>query len=156
MVRPSASDRYNPALVLSYLCAPNYRYIFRQLDSATAGWRDLGCRRVLDLAGGHGLLLLHTLHQLPEAVGIEVDLSASAQTFSQRLQQVTGWGEGRFECQVRDFFDADPSMVEPFDVAICCELLEHLPEPREHCRRCTLTFVPAVACSSRRPFEWKA
>ena len=121
---------YYPALVLSYLCAPNYRYIFRQLDSATAGWRDLGCRRVLDLAGGHGLLLLHTLHQLPEAVGIEVDLSASAQTFSQRLQQVTGWGEGRFECQVRDFFDADPSLVEPFDVAICCELLEHLPEPR--------------------------
>lgn len=121
---------YYPALLLSYLCSPNYRHIFRELDSAVTRWRALDCRRVLDLAGGHGFLLLHTLHQLPAAVGLEVDLSASAQTFSQRLQQVTGWGEGRFECQIRDFFDADPSLIEPFDAAICCELLEHLPEPR--------------------------
>ena len=120
---------YYPALLFCYLGSPNYRHILRAVDRATAGWRDLECRRVLDLAGGHGFLLLHALEQLPEAFGVGIDLSPSAERFARALQRHTGWGQGRFDFQVRDFIGQSDATAEPFDAAFCCELLEHLPEP---------------------------
>jgi 2-polyprenyl-3-methyl-5-hydroxy-6-metoxy-1,4-benzoquinol methylase len=120
---------YYPALLFCYLGSPNYRHIFRAVDKVTAAWRGIDCRRVLDLAGGHGFLLLHALEQLPQAVGIGIDLSPSAERFARALQRNTGWGAGRFDFRVQDFIAQSDSSTELFDAAFCCELLEHLPEP---------------------------
>lgn len=120
---------YYPALLFCYLRSPNYRHILRAVDKASAGWRGIECRRVLDLAGGHGFLLLHALEQLPHAEGVGIDLSPSAERFARALQRNTGWGQGRFDFQMRDFIGQSDDTAEPFDAALCCELLEHLPEP---------------------------
>ena len=120
---------YYPALLFCYLGSPNYRHILRAVDKATAGWRGIECRRVLDLAGGHGFLLLHALEQLPLATGMGIDLSPSAEQFARALQRNTGWGEGRFDFRVQDFIAQSDGVPELFDAAFCCELLEHLPEP---------------------------
>lgn len=121
---------YFPALLLSYVAAPNYRHILRSLDATIARWRAAGVRRILDVASGHGLLLLFALQELPAARGVAVDIAPAAAHFALALQQATGWGEGRFTFEVMDVLGASPSSLGgPFDAAICCELLEHVPQP---------------------------
>ncbi len=121
---------YYPALLLSYVAAPNYRHILRALDATIARWRAAGVRRILDVASGHGLLLLFALQELPAAHGVAVDVAPAAARFALALQQATGWGEGRFGFEVTDVLGASPSALGgPFDAAICCELLEHVPQP---------------------------
>lgn len=129
-----ADDRYMqaiyyPALVFCYLGSPNYRHILRAVDKAISGWRELGIHRVLDFAGGHGFLLLHALEQLPQAVGVGLDLSPSAGRFAKAMQKTSKQSEGRFDFRVQDLLAGDDSGLTVFDAAFCCELLEHLPDP---------------------------
>lgn len=121
---------YYPALVFSYLAAPNYRHMLRQFDQALATWRREGVTRVLDVASGHAFLLLFALNQLPDAVGVGTDISPAAGRFAPAMHRVTGWGPSRFRFAVTDVLvDGHADLAEPFDAAICCELLEHVPEP---------------------------
>jgi 2-polyprenyl-3-methyl-5-hydroxy-6-metoxy-1,4-benzoquinol methylase len=127
---PYMESVYYPALLLSYLAAPNYRHILRALDATIARWRAAGVARILDVASGHGLLLLLALEELPAARGVAIDVAPAALRFASALQQATGWGEGRFSFELMDVLAASPSALGgPFDAAICCELLEHVPQP---------------------------
>jgi 2-polyprenyl-3-methyl-5-hydroxy-6-metoxy-1,4-benzoquinol methylase len=125
------ASTYYPALMLGYLASPNYRHILRGLDVVVGSWKESGrVRRVMDIASGHGLLLLFALRALDSAAGVAADLSPVAAKFSASLQRTTGWGDGRFSALTRDLMTADPGSLEKsFDAAICCELLEHIPRP---------------------------
>lgn len=121
---------YYPALLLSYLAAPNYRQLLRSFGRALGRWRAAGVRRIVDVASGHGLLLLLALERLPQAAGVAVDVAPAAQRFAEALQRATGWGAGRFRFAVADLLALPAGFAEPsFDAALCCELLEHVPEP---------------------------
>ena len=121
---------YYPALVFSYLGAPNYRHMLRRFDRTLELWRGEGVKRVLDVASGHAFLLLFALKQLPNAMGVGTDISPAAGSFAPAMHRVTGWGASRFRFAVTDVLvDGHADLAEPFDAAICCELLEHVPEP---------------------------
>lgn len=130
------STTYYPALLLSYLASPNYRHILRSLNEILQQWEQASVCRLVDIASGHGLLLLYALKSLQRANGVSVDVSPVAANFSTQLQLSTGWAASRFHCSTRDLLieqlDADS---EPFDAAICCELLEHIPNPDIFLRR---------------------
>jgi SAM-dependent methyltransferase len=121
---------YYPALLFSYLAAPNYRHLLRRLDDTLGEWRDGGVTRVLEVGAGHAFLLLFALHRLPGAVGVGTDISPVAGGVARALQGVTGWAAGRFDFAVLDVLESAPSVTgDAFDAAICCELLEHVPAP---------------------------
>ncbi len=120
---------YYPALLASYLAAPNYRHLLRHLDRTLSLWQDEGVRSLLEVASGHAFLLLFALHRLPGAVGVGTDVSPAAGGFADALHRVTGWAPGRFQLRVTDVLDPSAPEPGPFDAAICCELLEHVPEP---------------------------
>jgi SAM-dependent methyltransferase len=129
------STVYYPALLLSYLASPNYRHILRRLDETLARWREERTSRLLEVASGHAFLLLYALRALPEATGVGTDIAATAGRFAAALQRVTGWAPGRFAFAVTDVLEGeDEAVAGPFDAAICCELLEHVPEPRRFLR----------------------
>jgi 2-polyprenyl-3-methyl-5-hydroxy-6-metoxy-1,4-benzoquinol methylase len=137
------ASTYYPALLLSYLASPNYRHILRSLNLVLTNWQERGVRRIIDIASGHGLLLLYTLKILNGATGVSVDLSPVAARFASSLQKTTGWGAARFSCHTKDLLSAQPSELEgPFDAAICCELLEHIPNPDLFLRRIREYLVP--------------
>lgn len=130
------ASTYYPALLLSYVAAPNYRHILRSLHATLDGWRTIGVNRIIDIAGGHGFLLLYALKTLPTATGVCVDLSPVAGRFSSSLQKITGWGSGRYAHRTIDLLGAQASeLPSPFAAAICCELLEHIPNPEEFLNR---------------------
>jgi SAM-dependent methyltransferase len=134
---------YYPALLLSYLASPNYRHILRSLNTILIGWKNSGVNRIVDIASGHGLLLLYALKILDEATGVSVDLSPVAARFSNSLQVTTGWGSARFSSITRDLLTTQPSELQgPFDAAICCELLEHIPNPDAFLERIRECLVP--------------
>lgn len=120
---------YYPALLLSYVAAPNYRQILRHLDETLAAWREQSTTRVLEVAAGHAFLLLFALRELPSATGVATDISTAAQEIAAGLATATAWGEGRFSYTLTDVLAADNPLPLEFDAAICCELLEHVPEP---------------------------
>lgn len=127
---------YYPALLLSYLASPNYRHILRSLRSVLLQWQNTSVGRIIDIASGHGLLLLYALNVLQTARGVSVDLSPVAAKFAAQLQVSTGWADSRFECATRDLLVAESAEFEgEFDAAICCELLEHIPNPAEFLQR---------------------
>jgi len=130
------ASTYYPALLLSYIGAPNYRHILRSLDATLGDWRTTGVNRIVDIAGGHGFLLLYALNKLPTATGVCVDLSPVAGRFSSSLQKITGWGESRFAHRTIDLLGTQASeLPSSFDAALCCELLEHIPNPEEFLNR---------------------
>jgi 2-polyprenyl-3-methyl-5-hydroxy-6-metoxy-1,4-benzoquinol methylase len=123
---------YYPALLSGYLSAPNYRNLLRNLDRTLSVWQGEGVTRVLEVGAGHAFLLLFALHRLPEAIGVGTDISPAAGHFAEALHRLTGWAPLRFRILVTDLLDSgspDPALAGPFDAAICCELLEHVPEP---------------------------
>jgi SAM-dependent methyltransferase len=123
---------YYPALLSSYLCAPNYRHLLRCLDLTLSLWDEEGALRLLEVASGHAFLLLFALHRLPRAVGVGSDVAVAAGSFAEALHRITGWAPQRFRMLVTDVLDRGsphPDLAGPFDAAICCELLEHVPEP---------------------------
>jgi hypothetical protein len=123
---------YYPALLFGYLASPNYRALLRNLDRTLALWRGEGVTRLLEVASGHAFLLLFALRQLPGATGIGSDIAPAAGGFADSLHQITGWAPGRFQMLVTDVLDerANGAASGPFKAAICCELLEHVPEPK--------------------------
>jgi SAM-dependent methyltransferase len=128
---------YYPALLFSYLGAPNYRHLLRHLDATLSLWRDEGVTRLLEVASGHAFLLLFALHRLPEAIGVGTDIAPAAGHFAEALRGVTGWASQRFRMLVTDVLDGGcphPELGVKFDAAICCELLEHVPEPERFLR----------------------
>jgi 2-polyprenyl-3-methyl-5-hydroxy-6-metoxy-1,4-benzoquinol methylase len=126
---------YYPALLFSYLAAPNYRHILRRLDDTLGKWRAQNITRVCEVGSGHAFLLLFALRQLPLATGVGTDFAPAAGRFAEALQRVTGWGAGRFEFTVQNVLDeAAEASKGAFDAAICCELLEHVPEPERFLR----------------------
>lgn len=134
---------YYPSLLLSYVASPNYRHLWRSLEQTLARWQCHGVRRIVDIASGHGLLLLQALRALPEASGVGVDISPVAARFAASLQQITGWGAGRLEHRTLDLLTAAPANLGgPFDAAICCELLEHIPNPEAFLNKIRATLVP--------------
>lgn len=121
---------YYPALLLSYVASPNYRQILRELDRTLTSWGTGATNRVLDVASGHSFLLLFALSRLPRTQGVGTDIAQAAGKFAPALNALTGWAPGRFSFAVADFLEGkDPLLAEPFDAAICCELLEHVPNP---------------------------
>jgi len=126
---------YYPALLLSYLAAPNYRHIFRRFDRILTTWRAERVARVLEIGSGHALLMLFALRQLPEAIGLGTDIAPAAAAFALALDRITAWATSRFHFEVTDVLQEDSSALgEPFDAVICCEFLEHVPEPARFLR----------------------
>ncbi len=121
---------YYPALLFGYLGSPNYRHILRRLDETLERWRRSGATRLLEVASGHAFLLLFALTRIPEATGVGTDIAPAAPLFARSLQEITEVPPTRFRFALTDVLDRGASDVDgPFDAAICCELLEHVPEP---------------------------
>jgi 2-polyprenyl-3-methyl-5-hydroxy-6-metoxy-1,4-benzoquinol methylase len=121
---------YYPALLFSYLGSPNYRHILRRLDETLGRWRQSGAKRLLEVASGHAFLILFSLTRIPEATGVGTDIAAAASLFAASVQEIVGVDESRFRFAVTDLLErCDPAVGGPFDGAICCELLEHVPHP---------------------------
>lgn len=139
------ASTYYPALLLSYIASPNYRHILRSLDRTLQGWKARGVRNIVDIASGHGLLLLYSLKVIEGATGLSVDSSPVASRFSLSLQQATGWGSQRFSTATKDLLADAQDSTETFDAAICCELLEHIPNPGAVLERIRQSLVPGGA-----------
>lgn len=67
----------------------------------TAGFDFSGCRRIVDIGGGHGLLLSEVLEHAPQASGVLFDLPGV-------LEGADGL-DARVECVGGDFFESVPS-----------------------------------------------
>ena|SRR5260221_9391374 len=137
------ASTYYPALLLSYVASPNYRHILRSLGQVLVNWKARGVSRIVDIASGHGLLLLYALRTLGAATGVSVDISPVAARFASSLQRTTGWGMARFSSITKNLLASQPSeLYGPFDAAICCELLEHIPNPEAFLERIGKCLVP--------------
>ncbi len=127
----------------SYAASPNYRHILRSLGQVLVNWKARGVSRIVDIASGHGLLLLYALRTLGAATGVSVDISPVAARFASSLQRTTGWGMARFSSITKNLLASQPSeLYGPFDAAICCELLEHIPNPEAFLERIGKCLVP--------------
>jgi 2-polyprenyl-3-methyl-5-hydroxy-6-metoxy-1,4-benzoquinol methylase len=134
---------YYPALLLSYLASPNYRHILRVQDFILNEWASAGKEKIIDIASGHGFLLILALRKLSNASGISVDISPVAAKFAGALVKCTGWANGRLRAVTQDFLADQPGNVSgSFDAAICCELLEHVPNPADFLRAIRNSLKP--------------
>ena len=81
-----------------------------------------GFRRIVDIGGGHGLLLRTLLASAPQAKGVLFDLPGVVQSVTETL-------DGRIECAGGDFFEGVPSGGD-------CYTMKHILHDwsDEHCR----------------------
>ena len=85
-------------------------------------------RRVLDVGCGAGLELAAMLAAVPQAEGIGLDVDAGAVELADRTLAVRGLSARArvLHLDVRQA-DAEPSLAEPFDVALLANVLYYLP-----------------------------
>jgi 2-polyprenyl-3-methyl-5-hydroxy-6-metoxy-1,4-benzoquinol methylase len=123
---------YYPALLLGYLASPNYRHILRSFEKVVRNWANIVDLKIIDVASGHGLLLLYALKTISNSTGVAIDISPIAEKFAKQLQACTGWGELRFSSKTEDLLSEKlTNDSETYNAAICCELLEHIPHPEK-------------------------
>ena len=81
-----------------------------------------GFRRIVDIGGGHGLLLRTLLAEAPQATGVLFDLPGVVQGVTETL-------DGRLECVGGDFFQGVPAGAD-------CYTMKHIIHDwsDEHCR----------------------
>ncbi len=84
-------------------------------------------KRVLELAPGHGYFGLSLLRRFPEAHLTGVDISPASIVMSQSI--AAEFGEHVVDYRLQDAMCLTDDYQNGYDVVICGELLEHVPNP---------------------------
>jgi 2-polyprenyl-3-methyl-5-hydroxy-6-metoxy-1,4-benzoquinol methylase len=123
------SDVYYPALLFSYLFSSNYFAIYRNFCNLFIPLCRTRSGTSLEVGIGHGLLSSSLLHANPGLTGHGLDISPVAPEMSNRVSSffqlaspiTTVVGDAVSNIPLRN--------GDPYQVMICAEVLEHLPEP---------------------------
>lgn len=118
-------DYYLAGLYLSYFLWPHQYELLRFYREKFAAVQCLGCNKsVMEWGIGHGLLLLNLLERCPGIDACAYDISQFSIEFSKRLIHKNGFNNVEF--RQADILSQE---MEPVDLIICGELLEHIPNP---------------------------
>jgi 2-polyprenyl-3-methyl-5-hydroxy-6-metoxy-1,4-benzoquinol methylase len=122
------SDVYYPALLFSYLFSSNYFAIYRNFCSLFIPLCLTRSGTSLEVGIGHGLLSSSLLHANSGLVGYGLDISPIAPEISSRVSSffklahpITTVGDAASHIPLQS--------GAPYQVTICAEVLEHLPDP---------------------------
>jgi 2-polyprenyl-3-methyl-5-hydroxy-6-metoxy-1,4-benzoquinol methylase len=123
------SNVYYPALLFSYLFASNYFGIYRHFRNSFMPLCQSRSGASLEVGIGHGLLSASLVNFNPELVGYGLDISPAALQVSSRTST--------FFQLAHPITTTEGNAVEyiplrngaTYQVMICAEVLEHLPDP---------------------------
>jgi 2-polyprenyl-3-methyl-5-hydroxy-6-metoxy-1,4-benzoquinol methylase len=123
------SNVYYPALLFSYLFSSNYFGIYHHFRKSFMPLSQSRSGTSLEVGIGHGLLSASLLNSNPQLVGYGLDISPAAPRVSSRVSAffqlahpiTTTEGDAVESIPLRD--------GTSYQVMICAEVLEHLPDP---------------------------
>lgn len=121
---------YLPALMFSFMFSPNYYefYDFFQREFVpTLPQQGL----IAEVGCGHGVYLCQSLLSAPRVAGVGIDVAPGALKVARRIMEFHGIGPERCELAVDDLRGGLARTDGCADRVICCEVLEHFPEPPE-------------------------
>jgi 2-polyprenyl-3-methyl-5-hydroxy-6-metoxy-1,4-benzoquinol methylase len=121
------------------------------LDAVTELVSNTGCQRALEVGCGEGKLAIH----LKRSLGIDIrGTDFSPQILEQaRANALRSGVNVPFEVLDLNQPGADTPMAE---LVVCCEVLEHLPDPEAALRRLATTAERALVLSVPREPLWRA
>ncbi|HEX3876701.1 MAG TPA: class I SAM-dependent methyltransferase [Bryobacteraceae bacterium] len=123
------SEVYYPALLFSYLFASNYFAIYRQFSTVFIPLCGDKRGASLEVGVGHGLLSASLLNANTNLVGFGLDVSPVAPEISNRVSAFFHL-RNPISTTVGDALAGIPLHNDtPYQVMICAEVLEHLPDP---------------------------
>lgn len=126
-------DFYLLALLLSFVFSPNY-YEFYDFFEHEFLPQVPQRGTVIEVGCGHGVYLGQTLLHAPGLHGIGIDISAGALAVARRMLMHYGLPPARFELATDDLRHTLARADGSASAVICCEVLEHLPDPRHAVR----------------------
>ena len=125
----SMQNFYLVALLFSFVFSSNYYEFYGFFENefltniSPAGTvTEIGC--------GHGLYLVQTLLAKPELKGVGADISTAALGVTHRMLSYHGIDENRYKLSREDLCRRLSYDDNSANAIICCEVLEHLPDPR--------------------------
>ncbi len=123
-------DIYVPALLMCFILSPNYYEFFNFFEQrflpnlpSTGLIAEFGC--------GHGLYLGQSLKGKPARTGIGFDIAEEALKAATKLFNSYDIPQKNYSLDYADFREPLPLLSGTLDAAICCEVLEHLPQPQD-------------------------
>lgn len=120
---------YYPALLLSYLFSSNYFHIYRVFCERFVPLVKDASGQCCEIGIGHGLLSGTLLSRAAALTGYGLDISPVAVEVTQRVSAFFGL-ESPILTQVADATQSIPlANGNHYNVMICAEVLEHLPDP---------------------------
>jgi SAM-dependent methyltransferase len=123
----SMGTTYLPALLLAWYLWPHH---YRQLAFFKNFVREMarsGAEKFYEIATGTGVYSRMALCGAQNTVGVGFDISPASCAFTENNVRKFGLGS-RYEMRLVNVLEDQP---EPVDWLICCELMEHIPNPMD-------------------------
>lgn len=135
-------QEYLPGLLLSHFLWPHHYRQLQFFDNAfVQAMRVAGASSFLEVGIGTGLYSGWLLRKLEGINGVGIDISPSAQKFTQDQMIALGVAS-RYHIELRDVTAAP--MVSKADWLVCVEVLEHLDDPVSFLRGLRQNMAPGA------------
>jgi 2-polyprenyl-3-methyl-5-hydroxy-6-metoxy-1,4-benzoquinol methylase len=120
---------YLDGLALTYAMWPNHARLLEFFTRTLVPALPSNAH-VLEVGPGHGLFAAVLLDRRSDVAYTGVDISPRSISYSAGALAATGIAPGRYDLVVGDATDTATIAASQFTGAICCEVLEHVDDPR--------------------------
>jgi len=121
---------YLPALLLCFVFNPNYYEYYDFFETEFLHQVQDGSL-VVEVGCGHGVYLSQTLKRYSRTTGIGLDISQGSLETTRQILAHCGIQLWRTQLSIADVREELPVDDSAAGTVICCEVLEHLPNPRQ-------------------------